>query len=165
MTSDLTKAVEQLRTFSPKLNEAADNATIVVEATEHFLNEVCAIGIPASQWVSSETVRVDNRERTQVTQLAYERFHGNFGIGIKVTERRERWNDEAGEPQEVVQVISAEPWSACPRSLRLEAFPELPNLLETISREAEWAIQQSQKAAGTVTTILDALGRGKAAHK
>ena len=55
------------------------------------------------------------------------------------------------------ETVSLTPWASCPRSVKLETFPKLADLLKAICESTEQAIKQTAETSKAVEDILGAL--------
>ena len=155
-------SIAKLRTLSPQLNESTDEANRVVAMVEKFLNDECSIGLPAEVGVSTRTLRVeadDDDEATTATEyttLNYARVDGTFRIAVEVGLSHEG-ADERGMARTEWEQTSLTPWASCPRSVKLETFPSLADLLKAICESTEKAIEQTAETSKAVEDILGAL--------
>src|SRR6266566_6292805 len=146
MTDQLKKSIEQLRTMTPKLNAATDEANKTVAAVEKFLNDECSIGISAyvNAW----------RGDSGSLRLAFDRIGGKFRIAVV----DQKWIDDPQYPGngswQDVEVVA---WSESPRAWKLRTFPALPALLEKIASEAEDAIKRIDQTQAAVQEIMGAI--------
>ena len=156
MTDDIRNSLSQLRSLSPKLNKATDEATAVVAAVEKFLHEECSLGI-------STNVRAWENDELRL-YLAYERVGGKFRIAIiedqpayeiDEDENRRRTIDDAGDP--AWRTVATKAWAEAARVDKLRTFSELPTLLKMLASETASSIEQMEKTCETVQQVIGAL--------
>ena len=155
------QSIDRLRTLSPKLNKATDEANRVVAMVETFLNDECSIGLASDVVVSQTDVRLDADDdtgsfATEYISLSYERVDGTFRIAVKV-ERDHEGVDDNNVRRNELEIVSVTPWASCPRATKLDTFPKLAELLNAICKNTEQAIEQTAETSKAVKGILDAL--------
>lgn len=141
MMEELTKAIKQLETLSPRLNEITEQANEVVAHVEGFLNQVCSIGIEAE--VHLEHKGLDEPEGW-CRDLAYAPVGGKFRIALK----EETWGEEDdrhGGMREYYRT-TFRAWADLSRSEKLHAVAHLPELVETIAAEAAAVATRAENA-------------------
>ncbi len=153
MTDDLKSAVKKLKSLSPQLNKATDEANRIIAEVEKFLNEECSIGIPAQVAIDWEQ---PSPKKTTYKNLAYARIDGKFRLCIQWVSVTE-FTTQNNLVDEARKVEAETPLASCPRGERLAAFAELPNLLVAIAEAAESSIASATNSSKTVTEILSAL--------
>src|ERR1700691_3613317 len=94
--SDLSQAINKLRSLSPQLNAAVIEADRVVSLVERFLVQECGLGVEA------EVPLHYNDKGKAVTLLRYASFNGTFRIAVTHTD---------GSTHFVTR-----PWSECDRN-------------------------------------------------
>jgi len=157
MTETLRESIENLRSLSPKLNKATDDANNVVQAVETFLNDECRLGVPA------EVLAIENDDEHSDTSLAYARVAGKYRIAVTTRWFKVRdedgtpFTDDFGNPEPILMSVETSAWSESPRAMKLKTFKELPTLLEQLAKEAEEAISSTTEASEAVGKILAAL--------
>jgi len=136
--SDLSQAINKLRSLSPQLNAAVIEADRVVSLVERFLVQECGLGVEA------EVPLHYNDKGKAVTLLRYASFNGSFRIAVTHTD---------GSTHFVTR-----PWSECDRNQRMISFAALPKLLIAVAKSVEHQIASTTSTAGTVGQIINALG-------
>jgi hypothetical protein len=136
--SDLSQAINKLRSLSPQLNAAVIEADRVVALVEQFLVKECGLGVEA------EVPLHYNDKGKAVTLLRYAPFNGTFRIAVTHTD---------GSTHFVTR-----PWSDCDRNQRMVSFAALPKLLIAVAKSVENQIASTTTTAGTVGQIINALG-------
>lgn len=139
---DLQQAVAKLRTLSPRLNNAVEQAQRVVHQIEHFLAHECHVAIQAEVPVTY------NEKGVAVVLLRYGRVDGKFRICLTSTDGDSRFLTRS--------------WAECDRSEKLASFPALPRLLLAVTKAVETQINATNATASTVSTLMTALGATRA---
>lgn len=155
MTENLKKSIESLRSISPSLNAATDEATRVVAMVEKFLNEECSIGLPAETCVDSINL---TSKASRITWLEYRRVDGKFCVAV-VTGVQTEFSDDYGHPDSAWKEEEVVRWASAPRDLKLKSFEKLPKLLERIAAAAGEAASKTAAAADTVGKLLAAFDK------
>ena len=135
---DLQQAVAKLRTLSPRLNAAIEQAQRVVHQIEHFLAHECHVAVQAEVPVTY------NEKGVAVALLRYGRVDGRFRICLTSTDGDSRFLSRS--------------WAECDRSEKLASFPALPKLLMAITKAVETQINATNTTATTVNALMTALG-------
>ena len=159
MTSELRKSVDKLRTLSPQLNKATDDANRVVQLVEKFLNDECKVGLPCFVTIWSAQPDGDYQGSSDDYKglfLGYERHGGSFRI---VVQRNESSLDQDGH-ESIVQ--DTRPWTESTRGEKLKTFSRLPELLDAIVAEAERTIKSAEDATDTIEKMMAVLAPAKA---
>ena len=158
MTEELRVKMEELRALAPRLNKTSDSATSIIKAVEDFLNGL-GIGVSGSSWFDEEPAEAEDDEtpRKIRSYLAYGRIGGEFSIHIlKQTYREEM--DTYGIMQDLPESEMRVHWTGCTREVKFKSFAKLPNLLDSILRNAKEQADEADKAAATVGEMLTILG-------
>jgi hypothetical protein len=134
---ELQQAVAKLRTLSPKLNSAVEQAQRVVLQVEHFLAHECQLAVQAEVPVSY------NDKGVAVTLLRYGRVNGKFHIALTQTDGDSRFVSRA--------------WVDCDRNEKLASFPALPRLLLAVTKAVESQISSTSATTHTVSSLMSAL--------
>jgi hypothetical protein len=134
---ELQQAVAKLRSLSPKLNSAVEQAQRVVLQVEHFLVHECQLAVQAEVPVSY------NDKGVAVMLMRYGRVNGKFHIGLTHTDGDARFVNRA--------------WVDCDRSEKLASFPALPRLLLAITKSVESQISATSATTHTVSSLMSAL--------
>lgn len=134
---ELQQAVAKLRTLSPKLNSAVEQAQRVVLQVEHFLAHECQLAVQADVPVSY------NDKGIAVTLLRYGRVNGRFHIALTQTDGDARFVSRA--------------WVDCDRNEKLASFPALPRLLLAVTKAVESQINSTSATTHTVSSLMSAL--------
>lgn len=149
MKESLRDQIARLRTLSPKLNAVTDEATLLVEAVEHFLNEECKFGIPAFTEISSASEDDRGAEWDRGTRLEYSRIEGKFRLVVSEYE-----TDPVGD----TTISNRMAWTASPRDTKLWTIRFIPNLLERIAKRIEWTIRDAEEQSAVVKNHLREFG-------
>src|SRR5580704_688822 len=136
--SDLSLAINKLRSLSPQLNAAVIEADGVVSLVDRCLVQECGLGVEV------EVPLHYNDKGKAVTLLRYASCNGVFRIAVTHTD---------GSTHFVTR-----PWSECDRNQRLVSFAALPKLLIAVAKSVEQQIASTTTTAGTVGQIISALG-------
>src|SRR5215471_3729667 len=99
---ELQQAISKLRSLSPRLNSAVEQAQRVVLQVEHFLVHECQLAVQAEVPVSY------NDKGVAVTLLRYGRVNGKFHIALTQTDGDARFVSRA--------------WVDCDRNEKLASF-------------------------------------------
>jgi len=134
---ELQQAVAKLRTLSPKLNSAVEQAQRVVLQVEHFLAHECQLAVQADVPVAY------NDKGAAVTLLRYGRVNGKFHIALTHTDGDARFVSRA--------------WVDCDRNEKLASFPALPRLLLAVTKAVESQINSTSATTHTVSSLMSAL--------
>jgi hypothetical protein len=134
---ELQQAVAKLRSLSPRLNSAVEQAQRVVLQVEHFLVHECQLAVQAEVPVSY------NDKGVAVMLMRYGRVNGKFHIGLTHTDGDARFVNRA--------------WVDCDRSEKLTSFPALPKLLMAITKSVESQIAATSSTSQTVSNLMSAL--------
>jgi hypothetical protein len=134
---ELQQAVAKLRTLSPKLNSAVEQAQRVVLQVEHFLAHECQLAVQADVPVAY------NDKGIAVTLLRYGRVNGKFHIALTHTDGDARFASRA--------------WVDCDRNEKLASFPALPRLLLAVTKAVESQINSTSATTHTVSSLMSAL--------
>ena len=135
---DLQQAIAKLRSLSPRLNNAADQAQRVVLQIEQFLANECQVAVQA------EVPVIYNDKGVAVTLLRYGRVDGKFRIALTNTDGDARFITRA--------------WTECDRNEKLASFAGLPKLLMAVTKAVEGQIQATNTTTTTVNALMSALG-------
>lgn len=134
---ELQQAIAKLRSLSPRLNSAVEQAQRVVLQVEHFLVHECQLAVQAEVPVSY------NDKGVAVTLLRYGRVNGKFHISLTQTDGDARFVHRA--------------WIDADRSEKLTSFPALPKLLLAITKAVENQITATTATTQTVSNLMSAL--------
>lgn len=134
---ELQQAVAKLRTLSPKLNSAVEQAQRVVLQVEHFLAHECQLAVQADVPVTY------NDKGIAVTLLRYGRMNGKYHIGLTQTDGDSRFVSRA--------------WVECDRNEKLASFPALPRLVLAVTKAVESQISATNATTNTITSLMSAL--------
>ncbi|MFH1108734.1 MAG: hypothetical protein V1790_06020 [Planctomycetota bacterium] len=159
MTEELKNHIERIRSLSPKLNEATDQAAAIVDRVEKFLSDECSVGITARVRFTDAVEREAPRKGLSETlYLVYERIAGKFRVGVAV----EWWGQKAVNfsisfltPERIKREVTA--WPSVDRETKLAAFEKLPEVLQEIAEKTEKATASVGAAAKSAEAILKAL--------
>jgi hypothetical protein len=143
MTESLRKSIDTLRGLAPRLHEATDQAALMVQRVERFLNDDCKLTLSA--WVPIDV----DPESPAVQSLGYALLDGRCRVAIR---------DHAADhdPLGIEPDGRIYPWSDAPHGDRLRAFRHLPALLSELSELARCSIQSAAETSDTVGEFLDA---------
>jgi hypothetical protein len=147
--STISSSLKKLREIAPQLNKAADDASAIVKEVETELTRL-NIGIEAEAWVRSTNKTETNCENVS---LVYRRVRNSFRIAVLIQKGTQIW-DERGESDMAWETITETPWAECPRELKVESFPHLPELLENIVSNAESAKTKVEAAQAEIRKLL-----------
>lgn len=153
MTDSLRHSISDIRDISPKLNAATDRASETVVRVEQFLNDECGIGLAAQCQVDAVQI---SEGKQRITYLSYARVGGKFRIAVETEIYCEFTNDQGFADQSWEQE-DLKPWVNCPRDMKVEAFPMLPDLLEAVAEKAKKAVKAVEDSVAAVDKILAAL--------
>ena len=163
MNNEMIEAIKCLKVISPKLDEATEQATRVVQAVEKVLGEEYRIEIPVRVVVSTvHRVEVseerddafDTGHRTHVNDnllLGYEWCR--TGPRVVVLRTVTNSSDEAVEPEHVTLWVEARPEEM------LRTFAAMPELLNAINRVAARTLEETETVFKVVGEALEALGK------
>ena len=159
MTMELRKSLDELRTLSPQLNKATDDANRVVQLVEKFLNDECRIGLRS--YVTIWTDKPDHEQYLGIDDFAglllgYDRC-GSAGFRI-VIQRNEDKEESEGNKYIAKDI---RPWAESARGDKLKSFPGIPQLLKKIVAEAEQAIASASKTSKAIDEMMAALAPEK----
>ncbi|MBN8525098.1 MAG: hypothetical protein J0M02_07170 [Planctomycetes bacterium] len=147
MSEQLDRSVAHLRDLSSHLNQVTDQATAAVRRVETFLNQECRLGIAV--YVPVGTPAPDGT----AYQLGYDRCGGRFRIIVRTLRL------DVGEDGQAVVLDSDEtPWSDCARAAKLDAFQQLPALLDALRGQLTEVIGRADAAVAAAQRITDVLG-------
>ena len=154
----IDKSLKKLRELAPALNKAADDAGRIIRDVEHLLSDELNVGVKAEVVFRREDEGNDpaaeRYDQGRYFSLAYRRVSGDrFRIAV-VEELYYTYRDARGTHAEAWETIHEIPWAECPRDLKLESFPELPQLLEELVTKAEAAADSVKKTQEAVKEIL-----------
>lgn len=162
MTKELRDKLAALRAIAPKLNQATDEATAIVQSVERLLGEDLKLGIASEYYFHQRMAdghENDDGDGAPVVDvsLAYGRVNGRFCLHVlEVTSRK---GDGEEEGKTVTIGVERTPWSSCSRELKLQSFTKLPKLLGRIADRAGELAKSASEASKTVRDLLDAMGQ------
>jgi hypothetical protein len=160
MTEEMRRKLARLAEIAPKLNAATDKATEAIREAEGFLDSL-SLGVAARSpkpylSITSRNIEDEDGPEPRYTSfdrhLAYGRVGGKFRIHVA---------DVAmfmvGDSP--VKELHAEevPWSSLPRVEKLEAFAQLPALIDAITAEVDRLVAGAVKAEAAGRETLDAI--------
>jgi hypothetical protein len=148
--SSLNQSLNRLRGLAPELNKTSDEAARLVLQVETLLTKELAIGVVAEVAVHSRQL---SAKKVEFTSLAHTRLDGKFRIAV-VVERRTEFVNDRNFPDYAWETVSETPWAECPRDVKLETFPKLPDLLKSIIENAEKAQTKVLETQLTLTAVL-----------
>jgi hypothetical protein len=158
MTDELKKRLARLREIAPRLNGATDQTSQLVAMVEKLLVEELHIGIsaesaPFNSWPAGQD---DEGNSLVVRQtLAFGRVGASYRIHV-VDETG--IVDGEGCWQELVS-RNQTPWPSCGRETKLRAVERLPELLDSIIKEAERLAETADETASRIEEMIgDTLG-------
>jgi hypothetical protein len=157
MSDELKERLTKLREIAPRLNSATDQTSQMVASVEKFLVEELHLGISAesSEFNSWYAGRDDEGNSRTVRQtLAFGRVGSGYRIHVVDSMG---FRDDHGRWQELA-TRQQTPWPSCGREVKLRAIAKLPELLETIVREAE---RLAETAGTTAAKIGDMIGEAQ----
>jgi hypothetical protein len=154
MTDELKKRMGRLRAIAPRLNSATDQASKLVAMVEKFLVSELHIGIPASvAFDCCDEGEGDEGETLQAVRcLAFGRVGGVFRVHVAI-KHNVILDDEA--ETSITTGTDSVLWPSCDRETKLKAFEKLPELLDTITSEAE---RLAQTAEATRVKVQEMIG-------
>ena len=145
--SSVNASLNSLRELAPALNKAADDAAKIMQEAENLLTKELSIGVVAEVYVNELSL---SPKKTLVTRLSHCRVDGKFRIAVL----KEIGTGTAADQAWTWEEKELTPWAECPRDVKLETFPSLPDLLEEIIKEATKAKDNVEKTTATVRQIL-----------
>jgi hypothetical protein len=157
MADELKERLAKLREIAPRLNSATDQTSQMVASVERFLVEELHLGISAesSEFNSWYAGRDDDGNPRSVRQtLAFGRVGSGYRIHVVDSMG---FRDDHGRWQELA-TRQQTPWPSCGREIKLRAVEKLPELLDTIVREAE---RLAETAGATALKIGEMIGESK----
>ena len=157
MTDELKQRMARLREIAPRLNSATDQTSQMVSSVEKFLVDELHLGISAesSEFNSWYAGKDDDGTPLSVRQtLAFGRVGSGYRIHVVDSMG---FVDEHGRWQEL-KTRQQTPWPSCGREIKLKAVAKLPELLETLVRDAE---RLAETAGATAEKISEMIGETK----
>ena len=157
MTEQLRKSLERLSQIAPKLNQATDRATSIINKVEEFLAN-SGVGMPANADLGYREVVVCKDEETgdqttgsEFSSVNYDRDRntGRYRLLYK-TWREDSSGNLISEDEDVVL-------AQAPRHMKLEAVGALPQLLQAVAEAAEQAMATADANAEAVEKLLEGL--------
>ena len=157
MTEQLRKSLERLSQVAPKLNQATDRATSIINRVEEFLSN-SGVGMPASASLGHREVVVRKDEETggqttglELSAVSYDRDRntGRYRL-LYQTWREDGYGNLMSEEEDVVL-------AQAPRHMKLEAVGALPELLQAVAESAERAMTTADANAEAVEKLLEGL--------
>jgi hypothetical protein len=157
MTDELKERLGRLREIAPRLNSATDQTSQMVASVEKFLVDELHLGISAetsefNSWYAGTDDAGNSRTGRQT--LAFGRVGSGYRIHVVDSMG---FRDDQGRWQEMA-TRQQTPWPSCGREIKLKAVEKLPELLDTIVREAE---RLAETADLTATKIGAMIGGAK----
>lgn len=153
MSNELKKRIAALRGMSPRLNSVTDQVSEIVRTVEKTLVEELNIGIEASVEFHSEPAAEKGVFREH--SLAFGRV-ASAGYRLHVATRTVRDSSQqmsGPHPSESVheeQIL----WPSCSREIKLRAFDKLPELLDSIIKNAEDLLETAEKTAAKIREMV-----------
>ena len=144
MSDNLADAMGKLRQLSGRLNRASDEATAAVRAVEKFLVEECKVGVYANAIFSTETF---GSGFTAYESLVFCKIAGKWRIGVEYS------NDLDNESGEITA------WDECPRDVKLQAIPSLPDLIAKVIAVLEDRASAAEESARVTTQVIASLAK------
>jgi hypothetical protein len=112
--SEIRGLLSQIQHLTPQLNDATDEAGQAVRQIETFLDK-CGVGL-------FFCLVVMENEDNEAVHLLYQRVRDRFRIAVRVQNM----------PAMAMKDDTLVPWAECPRSIKMLAFPYVPELLKVI---------------------------------
>ena len=124
--------MDALRGIAAQLTAATAEASVVIQAVDHFLADELCIGVSAASrpFDSQRALGDDDRELIITSHLAFGRIQGKDRIYVlKATLEKDEWKEN------FTNVVAEDytPWASCPRELKLQSFAMLPELLGNLA--------------------------------
>jgi hypothetical protein len=155
MADELKERLARLREIAPRLNSATDQTSQMVTSVENFLVDELHLGISAetSEFNSWYAGKDDGGTPRSVRQtLAFGRVGSGYRIHVVdsmgFVDDQGRWQELATRQQT--------PWPSCGREIKLRAVAKLPELLDTIVREAERLAETAGATADKIGAMIGA---------
>ena len=129
------------------LNAASDELAKSITSLESAFKQ---LNLGISSWVTATSSSDETGLFYSLRQIGYDRIDGKWGIALRTVSGRE--DEEPGQER-------TESWlfNDGPRSLRLEVIDKLPDLIETLAKEAAEAAEKIKKKASQTQAIATAI--------
>jgi hypothetical protein len=156
MGQELREDVEALRGIAAQLNTATAEASLVVQAVDHFLGDELCIGVSAATrpFDSQRAIGDDDRELVVTSHLAFGRVQGKDRIYVlKATLEKNEWKEN------FTKIVAEDrtPWSACSREVKLQSFAMLPELLGNLAVRVDEVANQTTRTIETVRELIEVM--------
>lgn len=156
MDQDGRYDMDALRGIAAQLNAATSEASVVVQAVDHFLGDELCIGVSAASrpFDSQRVVGDDDRELIVTSHLAFGRVQGKERIYVlKATLEKNEWKEN------FTKIVAEDriPWSACSREVKLQSFALLPELLGSLAARVEEVATQTTRTVEMVRELIEAM--------
>jgi hypothetical protein len=148
--------MDALRGIAAQLNAATAEASLVIQAVDHFLADELCIGVSAASrpFESQRALGDDDRELIITSHLAFGRVQGKDRIYVlKATLEKNEWKEN------FTKIVAEDrtPWSSCAREVKLQSFTMLPELLANLAARVEDVSNQTTRTVETVRELIDAM--------
>jgi hypothetical protein len=156
MGQELREDVEALRGIAAQLNAATAEASLVVQAVDHFLGDDLCIGVSAATrpFDSQRAIGDDDRELVVTSHLAFGRVQGKERIYVlKATLEKNEWKEN------FTKIVAEDrtSWSSCSREVKLQSFAMLPELLANLAVRVDEVANQTTRTVETVRELIDVM--------
>jgi hypothetical protein len=153
--------LDALRGIAAQLNATTTEASIVVQAVDHFLGEELCIGVSAASrpFDSQRVLGDDDRELVVTSHLAFGRVQGKERVYVlKATLEKNEWKEN------FTKIVAEDrtPWSACSREVKLQSFALLPELLGNLAGRVEEVSNQTTRTIETVRALIEVMKQSPA---
>ena len=139
--SKLTSTASDLNAVSDELGKSVAQIDLAIKN----LNIGIPVWLPIQGWDGGQ---MDDHEYWS-EDVGYSKINGKWGIGIRRVEGNHRNPDQ--------ETVEAWLFSDAPRTLRLEAIDRIPDLLEKLSEQADFAIQKIRAKLADVQAVAAAV--------
>jgi hypothetical protein len=156
--------LDALRGIAAQLNATTTEASIVVQAVDHFLGEELCIGVSAASrpFDSQRVLGDDDRELVVTSHLAFGRVQGKDRIYVlKATLEKNEWKEN------FTKIVAEDrtPWTACSREVKLQSFALLPELLGNLAVRVDEVSNQTTRTIETVRALIDVMKQSPAGER
>ena len=153
--------LDALRGIAAQLNATTTEASIAVQAVDHFLGEELCIGVSAASrpFDSQRVLGDDDRELVVTSHLAFGRVQGKERVYVlKATLEKNEWKEN------FTKIVAEDrtPWSACSREVKLQSFALLPELLGNLAGRVEEVSNQTTRTIETVRALIEVMKQSPA---
>ena len=148
--------MDALRGIAAQLTAATAEASVVIQAVDHFLADELCIGVTAASrpFDSQRALGDDDRELIITSHLAFGRVQGKERIYVlKATLEKNEWKEN------FTKIVAEDrtPWSSCSREVKLQSFNMLPELLGNLAARVEDVSNQTSRTVETVRELIEAM--------